>query len=577
MSLIIASLAHKGSFQHLTQSDSSFFQVVLSFLPSVVASAVGALCNSIHRNVSILEPWVHLQRGKATARSSLSLNYAAQNPWAVLVKTVRDRNFLLGLVSLACAANTILTVVAGGLFEQQLTTSYLPTQNLLTNYSQSVFHQTDFAADFTEYDLIQTSITSGVPMLPWTGANYSFLPLKISNPDADAMYEARTLGIGAELECRQLSVTNDLVIDPATGSRAWQYHPFRNASRQCVADMDPLTRNHKDVALSIHFLSPMPEDDRDRDECQTTTTVIVGRWNYTAHAPPTESNMIALQCEPRVRMKKFDLTFDQKGQIHNHEPVNDSAITDGSMFDNATVSLGQFNKVFAAIPQSFVGEDPDAHEGFVSSYDWAGFLVARLYKQRESALSPLVADDLTRMSQTVYQWVYSTYFSLWHRNYLQPLASPPVAENATVIYKTWAMVPSVPSLAIALLIIALDTLVVLVVFGTRRGRFQGPRIPRSIGAVIPWLANSRMRDDLRGTNSWPSRQRREYLNKLDKRYGFRMFLGEDGRWRYAVDEEPSPEKPPAEQGQEQPPDAGKTGPVELRELDELDETGRRLS
>ncbi|PLB47379.1 hypothetical protein P170DRAFT_240030 [Aspergillus steynii IBT 23096] len=576
MSLIIASLAHEGSFQHLTQSDSSFFQVVLSFLPSVVASAVGALCNSIHRNISILEPWVHLQRGKAKANSSLSMNYAAQNPWAVLVKTVRDRNLLLGLVSLACAANTILTVVAGGLFEQQLTTSYLPTSNLRTNYSQSVFHQTDFAADFTEYDLIQTSITSGVPMLPWTVANYSFVPLKISNPDSDAMYEARTLGIGAELECRQLSVTHDLVTDPTTGSRAWQYQPFRNASRQCVAGMDPLTRNNKDVALSIHFLSPIPEDDRDQDECQTTTTVIVGRWNYTAHAPPTDSNTIALQCEPRVRMKKFDLTFDQKGQIQDHEPVNDSVITDGSMFDNATVSLGQFNKVFAAIPQSFVGEDPDAHEGFVSSYDWAGFLVARLYKQQESALTPLVAEDLTRMSQTVYQWVYSTYFSLWRRNYLQPLANPPVADNATVIYNTWAMVPSVPSLAIALLIIALDTLVVLVVFGTRRGRFQGPRIPRSIGAVIPWLANSRMRDDLRGTNSWSSQRRREYLNGLDKRYGFRMFLGEDGRWRYAVDEEPSPEKPPAQH--EEASDAGKTGPpVELRELDELDETGRRLS
>ncbi|KAK1141139.1 hypothetical protein N8T08_009306 [Aspergillus melleus] len=574
MSLIIASLAHEGSFQHLTQSDSSFFQVVLSFLPSVVASAVGALCNSIHRNISILEPWVHLQRGKASAKSSLSMNYAAQNPWAVLVKTIRDRNLLLGLISLACAANTILTVVAGGLFEQQLTTSYLPTNNLLTNYSQSVFRQTDFAADFTEYDLIQTSITSGVPMLPWTVANYSFVPLKVNNPDPNAMYGARTLGVGAELECRPLSVANDLVTDPATGSRAWQYQPFHNASRQCVAAMDPLTKNNKDVALAIHFLSPVPEDDRDRDECQLATTVIVGRWNYTAHAPPTDSNTIALQCEPRMRMKQFDLTFDQKGHIQDHDPVNDSAITDGSMFDNATVSLGQFNKVFAAIPQSFVGEDPDAHEGFVSSYDWAGFLVARLYKQRESALTPLVADDLMFMSQTVYQWVYSTYFSLWRRNYLQPLANPPVADNATLIYNTWAMVPSVPSLAIALLIIALDTLVVLVVFGTRRGRFQGPRIPRSIGAVIPWVANSRMRDDLRGTNGWSSRRRREYLNGLDKRYGFRMFLGADGRWRYAVDEEPSPEKLPPEQ---EPPDAGKTGPVELRELDELDETGRRLS
>ncbi|KAA8643929.1 DUF3433 domain-containing protein [Aspergillus tanneri] len=575
MSLIIASLARDGSFQHLTQSDSSFFQIMLSFMPSLVASAVGALCNSIHRNISILEPWVYLQRGMATARSSLSMNYAAQNPWAVLPKTVRDRHALLGLVSLACAANTVLTVVAGGLFTQQLTTSCLPTKTIVTNYSESIFRRTDFAADFTEYDLIQTSITSGVPMLPWTSANYSFVPLKINNRDSDALYGATTLGIGAELECRQLSLADNLVTNPRTGDLAWKYHPFQNTSRVCMANMGPLTHNKWNVALSIHFLSPVAEEDP--DECQTLTTVIVGRWNYTAHAPVTDVNTIGLHCEPRVRIKKFDLQFNRKGSIQEHSPVSGTEITGGPMYDNATISLGQFNKVFAAIPQSFAGDDPDAHQGYVSSYDWAGFLVARLYKQQETSLTPLVAEDLTHMSQIVYQWVYSTYFSLWRANYLQPLKNQPTAANATVIYNTWAMVPSVPSLVIALLIIALDTLVVLVVFGMRRGRFRGPRIPRSIGSVIPWLANSRMREDLRGTNGWTTRRRREYLNRLDKRYGFRMFLGPDGRWRYAVDEEPAePTEPAQKPPTEAPPDAVKTGSIELRALEGPDETRRSL-
>lgn len=532
MSLVIASLAHEGSFRHLTQSDSSFFQVVLSFLPSVVASAVGSLCNSIHRNISILEPWVHLQRGKAKAGASLSMNYASQTPWLVLLKTIRDRHFLLGLVSLACVMNTVLTVVAGGLFTQKLTTSGFATQAIKANYSNSIFKQTDFAADFTEYDLIETSITSGVPMLPWTSPDYSFVPLKNSQPNVTASYRATTLGIGADLECQELSISKHLKRNATTGAPYWQYQPFQNDSRQCTVNM--FRQNHEKIPLSIHFLSPAALEDM--DQCQTFTVLVVGRWNYTGDSAITDHNTVALHCEPQIQMQNFSILFDQKGQIQESDPMPNTAITSGSMYDNATISLGQFNKVFASIPQNFAGE-AEQKGPTVSSYDWAGFLVARLYKQREHRISSLEPDDLIAMSETVYQWVYSTYFSLWGPIYLEPLENPHTATNATVYYSTWAMIPSVPSLTIALSIIALDTLVVLVVFGTRRGRFKGPRIPRSIGSVIPWIANSRMLSDFRGTYSWTSLQRRDYLERLNKRYAFRLFPGSDAQWRFAVDEE----------------------------------------
>ena len=127
----------------------------------------------------------------------------------------------------------------------------------------------------------------------------------------------------------------------------------------------------------------------------------------------------------------------------------------------------------------------------------------------------------------------------------------------------WRMDPSVPSLAIALMIIAFDTLVVLVVFGTRRGRFKGPRIPRSIGAVIPWLAHSRMLVDFPGTYHWNNADRRVHLARLNKRYAFRTFLSPDGRWRFAVDEE-SPVQPPAPGSEWDPAKGG--GDIQLREL-----------
>ncbi|RAL13899.1 DUF3433 domain-containing protein [Aspergillus homomorphus CBS 101889] len=570
MGLTVASLAHDGSFQHLTQHGSSFLQVVLSFLPSVVASSVGALCNSILRNISILEPWVHLQRGMATAQSSLSLNYGSQNPWAVFRKAVQDRHVLLGLVSFTCIANVVLTIVAGGLFTQQLTASSLPSKSLYANYSQSHFRQTEFAADFTEFDLIQTSVTSGVPLLSWMAANYSFLPIRNTSPNPDVLYGATTLGIGAELDCVPLSVKESM---RQTGNtQYWVYHPFNNATRECTVNMTGLARPHEAIALSIHFLSPSSHSDR--DQCQESTFLVVGRWNYTAGSTFTSDNTIALHCEPKVQMQNFSVTFDQRGQICDVDPIPHTSITSGTMFENATAAMGQFNKIFAAIPQSFVGEEPGRNGSYVSSYDWAGFLVARLYKQDQNHILPLQIQPLMEHSKAVYQWVYTTYFSVWRDMYLLPLKEPLPAANATVISNTWAMVPSVPSLAIALVLIALDTVMVLVVFGTRRGRFRSPRMPRSIGAIIPWIANSRMLGDFTNTYAMSSSQRREHSVRLNKRYGFRTFLQQDGRWRYAVDEEPPAidGKPPAAEapGPAAPPVDEAKGPevIELQPMGE---------
>ncbi|KAL2847614.1 hypothetical protein BJX68DRAFT_239409 [Aspergillus pseudodeflectus] len=533
MSLVVSSLAKDGGFQHLNQTSSSFLQVVLSFLPSVVASAVAALCVSIHRNLSVLEPWVHLQRGMASVSTSLTMNYSCQNPWTVLPKAARNRHVLLLLVSFACIANTVLTVVAGGLFTQQLTDSESATDKLFANYSHSVFRQNDFAADFTEYDLIQTSITSGVPLLSWTSTNTSFAPIAIRDPDPDSSYKATTLGIGANLDCRVLSIPDNLQI--LEDGPYWTYSPTNAPDQDCWVKMTPPRDPTDRFSLSINFFSPAATDET--DICQTSTVLVVGRWNYTAASDITSNNTVALQCEPVLQMNNFSILFDQRGQIQDYYVIPDTEITGGTMYNNATISLGQFNKVFAAIPQSFYGED-SVNSSYTASYDWAGFLVSVLYKRDVAPITHLDADRLMDLSQTVYQWVYATYFSLWREIYLLPLHDPPVALDATVIWSAWRMEPSESSLFIAMTIIAIDTVIVLIVFGMRRGRFKGPRIPRSIGSVIPWIANSRMIDDFRGTYSWTNAQRQTHLEKLDKRYSFRLFLREDNQWRFAVDEEP---------------------------------------
>jgi hypothetical protein len=102
-------------------------------------------------------------------------------------------------------------------------------------------------------------------------------------------------------------------------------------------------------------------------------------------------------------------------------------------------------------------------------------------------------------------------------------------------------------------------------------------MPRSIGAIIPWIAHSRMLGDFSDTHKWTNTQRRDHLSTLDKRYTFRQFMGSDGRWRFAVDEEPPdvkipPQSPPLETPPSDPSqedldsEAGKTTSIQLQEL-----------
>lgn len=122
----------------------------------------------------------------------------------------------------------------------------------------------------------------------------------------------------------------------------------------------------------------------DSDRCQTSTVLVVGRWDYRASDPVSNRNTIALHCVPHIHLQNFSITFDQRWQIQSSTPVAGTAIITGAMFNNATVSLEQCNKGFAAIPQRFVG-NTSAHNGAynISSYDWAGFLVARLYQRSD--------------------------------------------------------------------------------------------------------------------------------------------------------------------------------------------------
>ncbi|KAI9045477.1 DUF3433 domain-containing protein [Aspergillus affinis] len=505
--------------------------LLLLYAPNVIASMVTALLASSLRHLSTLEPWVRLERGMATAKQTLLMDYTSRTPLEVFAKCTRKGPPLLTIVSLACVIDLILSLTSGSLFIPQINQYVDPTSVLSQLYSLSKFSISDSAPEFDSFHFVPMSKT--MPLLPWTSSDYSFYPLAINDIEMmRSFYTTTTRGIGANLTCRELNA-NQLRVEDNTGKQYWTYQPFDHAvSEHCTveapqpAGVDNATFDDK----SIRYLTPI-----ESGKCQANTVVVVARWNLINGTAGGSKNTLALHCEPHISIQDFEIDFQFNGQVQARRPVPGSAITSGSVMVNATKSLARYHHSLAQVVQQSVTH---RHPAF-SHFDWAGILTEHAYEEVDPDFSSFNADTLMNATQFVYSTVFSTYFSLWRELYIDRLTESPLpALNGTQTQLYWEMTLSIPTMVIVIVIVSMDVLVMAGVFFTRRGRFRGPRIPRSIGALMPWVTHSQMMRDFRQAARLDLPEWEGYLQEDFRRYRLGESLCPDEVTRLTLDYDP---------------------------------------
>ncbi|KAH8426885.1 DUF3433 domain-containing protein [Aspergillus melleus] len=509
--------------------------LLLLYAPNVIASMITALLASSLRHLSTLEPWVRLERGMATAKQTLLMDYSSRTPLAVFAKCTRNGPPLLTVVSLACVIDLVLSLVSGSLFIPQTNQYEDPTSALSQQYSLSKFSTSESAPEFDSFHFVPLSKT--MPLLPWTTSDYSFYPLAINDTEMGrSFYTTTTRGIGADLTCRELNA-NQLRVEAKTGKQYWLYQPFDHASSEhCTveapypAGIDNTTFDDK----SIRYLTPL-----ESGKCQTNTLVVVARWSMINSTAGDPDYTLALHCEPHISIQDFEIDFNFDGQVQTRRPVPGSAITSGSVMANATKSLARYNHALAQV----VKRSATHRLSSFSPFDWPGMLTAHAYEEVDPEFSSFDAGILINATQSVYSTIFSTYFSLWRELYLERLAESTLpALNGTRTDLYWEMTLSIPTMVIVIVIVSMDVLVMAGVFFTRRGRFRGPRIPRSIGALLPWVTHSHMMRDFRqagrlGLSEWEG-----YLQEDFRRYRFGESVCSDEVTRLTVDYDPESKK-----------------------------------
>ena len=525
----------------------------LSYAPTAIASIIGSLITSVYRNLSMMEPWIRLQEGMAIAKESILANRGFRTPYIALTRTRRRKPALLFGISLVCLADLALRVLSGGVYEPQLQVYKTSTSSVVNEYNTTIFESHVNETGVGESIMAASRLMNNVSFLPWASPEFFFVPFSIrssyradtgddnehdsvdkqeddddeDDDDGWAVFSATTLGIGADLECRTIYPQSN-----STPTRVWNYTLFDDtAGPKCTVEIAPetlekgLQSNLTD--RSIRFYSP-----NGTDACQTSSLFILASWD--AGVSGTNTDSMAVQCQPKILIQDFDVQFDSDGLIQSYEAIAASSIAKGELFQNASNSLGLFNQRLSNFSRTL----PSHNSASMHRHDWSGLLTTSTYESSFPNTTEVTADHLTFVVQSVYRLVFSTHLALWRDRYLEHVSShEAVPASATTTESLWGLMPSSVLVVIIICLICVDTVALVIVFLVRFNRYKGIRVPRSIGSLIPWVVDSSLAADCGDAYDMSEKERETFLLAQDHRYRLGEFARETGdQWGLDYDD-----------------------------------------
>lgn len=530
----------------LDTSDSAGTTIIWLFLdygPTVIASMISSLFVSVHRHIGSIEPWVRLRDGMALSKDSLAVNFGSKTPLTVWSQFREKKPPLLIILSIICILDFGLTIASTGMFEPSVDKWKENTKAITMQYNKSFFGDPRLRTEFSGTTLISDVLLMGRPLLSWNSANVSFYPLEINDPDAEYMdmsiYTSQTRGVGVELQCEPASYSHN-----SSSFSYWTYNlPGAENGSSCSATLQhPVPHDIRQSPLNGSlFLSNAFNTSQ---ACQKS--FVVGWRDEDDHLLETTGDFSSVfYCAPTVVIKDFKLSFDLNGVISWYKPIRGSSITSGKMFQNVSNSLLAFNDAFmrhAQIPDSWnallisqvynILDSNSSTNGFSRSNHHSGRPGhSRIHKPLQQTATQR-QDLLIQALQLAYQTAFSSHISLQRDAYFttaRPSKSTNTHVPAVVTSAFWDITPSNTTIGVIIAFLSLDLAVLMGVFWLRHGHYSGPPFPRSIGSLIPWVAHSRLLNDVRHTSSWSEEKRKEHLQQLGIRYRFGNSGGSDPR------------------------------------------------
>lgn len=511
---------------------SSSFEVNLiltSFLPTAFSTLVEPFWVLLNRLLCILQPFQDLWVKPKSADRSMQARYTAVPPPLAIWRAVKSGHYLLvGVCFVALLAN-VLAVGLGGLFnEAPARITYKVPILAMKNAALTAEGLEDFrrnivyaiASDYADpFYVAMANLSYGTPFLPWTDAEFFYLPVGISGQNSSKdTYTAKTIGVGVEPLCLAAGPIISVDEPPGIPTESREggtregcpptYYPSSlnmNTSNYAVPDGPAAVELVETVTSSPNIT-----------ECDMSLVVGWSRANIQNKTGSMNTSLIV--CRPQFKTAEFNITFDSQGYIQNTTALSNFSSTlpypDFALHEKAI--LNHFN-------HKLQHRDLQWHNDTVSR-EWFHYLLMVYTGNRDilDARAPLPDPEIMVPSVTsVYKMLFTVFLAL--NQYVFEDNDGQGTDTALGYTTEPRIFVSTPALIVSLTILAFNIIMAIVFYGWGIKLFL-PRMPTTIGSLLAYIA--------------PSKAVREYsAGKLEnsKSFKFGRFVGEDGKAHIGID------------------------------------------
>ena len=407
---------------------------------------------------------------------------------------------------------------------------------------------------------MQAKLLGSSGQIPWTDERYSYLPVDVESDvgDPTARYTAPTIAIGTSMACQPLPIrpnttAQDSGVVTALGSAGgfftnktafWSVQPPGQASHiRCSLEWQEVVGQPDN---SSFFAAPLTiggdihagaDAEDDGTLCARSTLFLLSTIAAANSTGPMDDN--AWICTPSLDVRDATLTFGSTGQIA-HSAINPTTSDQTkAFFGNQSAFLGEFTNQFGTFSLESIMETT------TGSSDWATLLTLDIQN------NTLNEGTFATISEQVISRVFAAWFSIYRDQFLATADSTtragsdelraraaPSSLQGSVATRQARVIPSSPLFVVTIVLLGLYMVAAVVVLVLRRRSVSSPRVPRTLAAILPWVASSRMLRDMEGLHALRSDERERLLQQRGDRFGFGWFVDEHMNWRLGLEREP---------------------------------------
>lgn len=555
------------------------FQLLFSYLPIIIGTAIGPFWIMIAKYIAILAPLnVMVMKSKSSA-STISSKMSGLPPELSLLRILKMRHWRLAAVSVCIILSNILAVMLSSLFQETYvrvtrTAAFVPTP-------YTSFQNRSITDGYGPFYTVYSQLALNASVSSWTNEDYYFWPFQLSDHNyprnSSDRYKATTLGIGADLDCQPIRFEfNSSTAGVSTGAQltaagsSWvvalnvantlngsaSNHNFTSAPEGvCMSGFGGIDTNllanltHPHSQLKALYAWPdwtIMEDYNPwgdpTNNCANLFPVValnaglsVDAQNFTT---PIGLEAQSLLCKSIVKFGMFNVTVTPSGAVQEAvlinnltEAPNSSKTISWKKKINSELQIANsfFPDNFGSNGQRYLSRRP--FESYAAT-NWALILASlnvtsQLDANKWNGTSVPPISAITDELSSIYRKLFVEYLALDANSTLPVMmgltpinSSAPISGQSTITLRR-VLVSRTSFIASALIIgVFLLTIVAVYVRPMDKGL---PFVPISLGATLAFVHGSEALEDVKGTSGFSTRQREKHL----KRLGHRYFIG----WR----------------------------------------------